>query len=222
VLAAAGLRYRSQPTHAGKHGAYASTAPGRSIARTSPLLSHPELFGHAKGAFTGAHQAKTGLLEAAHRGTLFLDEIAELPLALQAKLLRALQEGEVRRVGEARAQVVDVRVVCATHQDLASRTSAGLFREDLYYRLKVLTLKVAALAPAEAIDEEHLPEEVQAPSSAPAPGPSRAVAPGRTLAEVERAHVLATLEDCGGSASEAARALGIARNTLWRKLKRYG
>jgi DNA-binding NtrC family response regulator len=108
-------------------------------------LLESELFGHARGAFTGATAAKAGLFETAEGGTLFLDEIAEMPLALQAKLLRALQDGEVRRVGETRAFTVDVRIVCATHRDLSARVTEGLFRQDLLFRLKVLTLRVPPL-----------------------------------------------------------------------------
>ncbi len=108
-------------------------------------LLESELFGHAKGAFTGAHAARRGLFEEADGGTLFLDEIAEMPLALQAKLLRALQDGEIRRVGESQAVNVDVRVLCATHQNLAEAVRARRFREDLYYRLKVFTLTMPPL-----------------------------------------------------------------------------
>ncbi len=115
------------------------------VAALPAELLESELFGHARGAFTGAATAKTGLFEAAEGGTLFLDEIAEMPLPLQAKLLRALQDGEVRRVGEARAFAVDVRIVCATHRVLTARVAEGLFREDLFFRLKVLTLRVPAL-----------------------------------------------------------------------------
>jgi DNA-binding NtrC family response regulator len=108
-------------------------------------LLESELFGHARGAFTGAATAKAGLFESAEGGMLFLDEIAEMPLPLQSKLLRALQDGEVRRVGETRAFGVDVRIVSATHRDLASRVTDGLFRQDLLFRLRVLTLTVPPL-----------------------------------------------------------------------------
>ncbi len=247
------------------------------VAALPAELLESELFGHGKGAFTGAGSARRGLFEAADKGILFLDEIGEMPLPLQAKLLRALQDGEVRRVGENQSFAVDVRVVCATHRDLAERVRQGSFREDLFYRLKVLTLEVpplrerqedilplahhlladektgardftasaqarllgyswpgnvrelqnvvkhgAALAIGPEIREEDLPEEL-----ARAPGNAvRALAPDlsvlRPLAEVEREHLLRVLDACGGSQSEAARVLGIARNTLWRKLREYG
>jgi DNA-binding NtrC family response regulator len=235
-------------------------------------LLESELFGHARGAFTGAATAKTGLFEAAEGGTLFLDEIAELPLPLQAKLLRALQDGEVRRVGETRAFAVDVRIVSATHRDLAQRVVDGFFRQDLLFRLRVLTLTVpplrerredtavlagmflgqerqknlrlspaalrvleshawpgnvrelqnaikhgAALAEDGVVDVQHLPEDLVSP---PPPATTIGAPPTlRSLAEVEREHVLHVLEACGGSQVEAARVLGIARNTLWRKLR---
>ncbi len=247
------------------------------VAALPAELLESELFGHAKGAFTGATTARRGLFEAADKGTLFLDEIGEMPLPLQAKLLRALQDGELRRVGESGTYAVDVRVVCATHRDLALLIREGAFRQDLLYRLKVLTIEMpalreraddilplalhflaeekarsrgftaaarrvlldyawpgnvrelqnavkhgAALALGAEVDAEDLPDELQRPAASPAspPGPR---APGvlKTLAEMEREHVLQVLEACGGSQSDAARILGVARNTLWRKLKTY-
>jgi DNA-binding NtrC family response regulator len=108
-------------------------------------LLESELFGHVRGAFTGADRDKTGLFEAAHGGTLFLDEIAELPIQLQAKLLRAVQSGEIRRVGEVTSRSVCVRLIAATHRNLEERVREGSFREDLYYRIKVLSLDVPPL-----------------------------------------------------------------------------
>jgi DNA-binding NtrC family response regulator len=241
------------------------------VAALPAELLESELFGHGKGAFTGAATARQGLFEEADGGTLFLDEIGEMPLPLQAKMLRALQDGEIRRVGENRAFAVDVRIVCATHRDLAERVRLGTFREDLYFRLKVLSVTVpplrervadilplarqflaaerhappgfttsaeerllahhwpgnvrelenvvrhgAALAgAARPIDGDDLPDDVAAPRHAPVSGPLR------PLAEIERDHVLRVLDACGGSQTDAARILGIARNTLWRKLKGY-
>ncbi|MDB4989459.1 MAG: Response regulator of zinc sigma-54-dependent two-component system [Myxococcaceae bacterium] len=109
-------------------------------------LVESELFGHERGAFTGAHAQRRGVFEQAHGGTLFLDEIGELPLSLQSRLLRVLETWQIRRVGGEADISVDVRLVCATHRDLAQMVHDGTFRQDLYYRLARLVLRVAPLA----------------------------------------------------------------------------
>lgn len=111
----------------------------------SPELLESELFGHAKGAFTGAHQARDGLFTYADGGTLFLDEIADMPLGMQSRLLRVLDDQKIRPVGGNREIPVDVRVIAATNRDLADAVRAGEFREDLYYRINVLSIRMPAL-----------------------------------------------------------------------------
>jgi transcriptional regulator with PAS, ATPase and Fis domain len=108
-------------------------------------LLESALFGHVRGAFTGASHPRAGLFDVADRGTLFLDEIAEMSLGMQTKLLRVLEDGEVRPVGSERARRVDVRVIAATHRNLEERVKAGTFRQDLYYRLNVISIAVPAL-----------------------------------------------------------------------------
>ncbi len=246
------------------------------VAALPAELLESELFGHGKGAFTGAVAARHGLFASADGGTLFLDEIGEMPQPLQAKLLRALQDGEVRRVGETQSFAIDVRIICATHRNLAERVRDGNFREDLYYRLKVLSLEVpplrarkddvlplanhflaeekhgplrftarararllaytwpgnvrelenvtrhgAALAIGSEIDEPDLPEELLRAPAATRRAPEPKLGTFQTLAEMEREYVLRVLDACDGSQSEAARVLGIARNTLWRKLRSF-
>ena len=135
-----------------------------------PTLIESELFGHVKGAFTGANMAKQGLLAAAGGGTVFLDEIGELPLDLQAKLLRALQEKEVRSVGATHAVPISARVLAATNRDLNAMVAQGLFRKDLYYRLNVLSLKIPPLRDRRediALLAEYFLERVRLESGTP-------------------------------------------------------
>ena len=244
-------------------------------------LIENELFGHERGAFTGAERATTGKVAAAEGGTLFLDEVGELPLEVQGKILRLLQERTFLRVGGATPIEVDVRFVCATHRDLESDVAARRFRQDLYDRLRVVEIPVpplrergaadldrlidhfffeqtrrhgrpelamtraarnalhahdwpgnvrelehcveaaVVLAPGPVVDVEALP---LGPVGTPAPlrgGPEAAevfVSGVRPWAEVERAYLEHVLRACGGNRSEAARRLGMGRNTLIRKL----
>jgi two-component system response regulator AtoC len=248
-------------------------------------LAEAELFGHTRGAFTGATQARPGFFAEANGGTLVLDEVGELPLAVQAKLLRALQDGEIQPVGSGHVEKVDVRIVACTNRDLSAEVRAGRFREDLYYRLAVVELVVpplrerrediAALAHEFALRyaERFGSEEVRlspalverlvaadwpgnvrqlenvvarlvalsgggeigpdalGEAAARAPEPERAEERdgsregGRTLREqleqLERTVIARTMTAVRGNQSEAARRLGISRNTLTERLRRY-
>jgi len=256
-------------------------------------LFESELFGHVRGAFTGADRDKPGLFEAASEGTLFLDEIGDMPLATQAKLLRALQNQEIQRVGSLQVRKVNVRVVAATHRNLRQAVAERHFREDLYYRLAMVEIPVPSLAErredlpllirhfidrfaqqygktirgltprarlllerhswpgnvrelenvlghacmmaeTEEIDVADLPSVlIGAPATSGAPALPAAPVPGNqssapaaqedaSLAEHERQLVVSALERATGNQSQAARALGIGRDALRYKMKKYG
>ncbi len=122
-----------------------STLISVNCAAIPETLIESELFGYEKGAFTGANTSRMGLIEAADGGTLFLDEIGELPMEAQARLLRFIQEGEIRRIGSVQSRKVDVRLICATHRDLQTLSAEGQFRQDLFYRINVLRLALPPL-----------------------------------------------------------------------------
>jgi two-component system response regulator PilR (NtrC family) len=146
-------------------------------------LVESEFFGYKKGAFTGAAEDRDGFFQAANGGTLFLDEVADLPLAMQVKLLRAIQERRVRKVGATQEEAVDVRIICATHQKLAALVAAGKFRQDLFYRLNVIELAMPPLR--ECRDDIPLLAETLLSRLAPAEAPKPTLTP-EAVAELGR------------------------------------
>ena len=244
-------------------------------------LAESLLFGHRKGAFTSAVADHDGHIRTAHGGTLFLDEVAELPLAVQSKLLRFLESGEVLPVGAAATQRVDVRVIAATHRDLRAAVANGGFREDLYYRLFVVPLqlpplreragdipllldtllpelatrhglaaprftpaaiarlkahrwpgnvrelrnlceRLTVLLPGRDIHPENLPAELRLPVMAgDSPPDFRLPDQGVALATVEESLIRQALDRTRGNRSRAARLLGITRDTLLYRLKKF-
>jgi DNA-binding NtrC family response regulator len=240
-----------------------------------PTLVESELFGYTRGAFTGALQAKQGLMESANGGTLFLDEIGEMSLEMQAKLLRALQQKEIKPVGSTERRSINVRIVAATNRDLELATRNGSFRQDLYFRLNVVQIKLpplrerksdipllvttflekfssncdtpremsedamrrlmaydwpgnvrelenaveraVALGSGPFVSVHDLPSNLQYPTTERPPTKEEML----PLDELERRAILSTLNQTGGDKQAAARALGIGKTTLYRKLKQY-
>ncbi|HLV64766.1 MAG TPA: sigma 54-interacting transcriptional regulator [Polyangiaceae bacterium] len=247
---------------------------GVNCAAVPEALLESELFGHARGAFTGADRDRKGLLLAANGGTLFLDELGEMPLATQAKLLRVLQEREVRPLGATRSVSFDVRLVCATQRDLPADVASGRFREDLFYRVAVVIVRLPPLRErledlpelarsllARIAERQGRPapeltsDALRTLALHPFPGNVRelenaltrafVLSDGRRIAAAdldlstaalrvprsgtreeyereERERILAALRATRWNVSVVARTLGIPRNTLYRKLTRYG
>lgn len=252
-------------------------------AALTETLLESELFGHEKGAFTGADKRREGRFMLADKGTIFLDEIGETSAAMQAKLLRVIQEREIQRVGGEETLSVDVRILAATNRNLEEEVKSGRFREDLFYRLNVVTLRIPALSERQddvpllaqhflekfakknrkqvkgfsplamdmlikyawpgnvrelensieravilLLDEHITDKELPATITEAYAGkrdwvePSVPAASNRSLEEIEKEAILASLEDSGGNKSVTARNLGINRKTLYKKLKEYG
>jgi len=237
-------------------------------------LFESELFGHVKGSFTGADANKVGKFELAQNGTLFFDEISNIGLEVQAKLLRAVEERKISKVGSHRVITVDVRIIAATNKDLAKSIKDGSFREDLFYRLNVVLIQMPPLRdrksdipllvqyflekynarlrkdirgispdaldllvrhdwPGNVRELENTVERLVVLSPGPSLEPADLVfagtiltpaaesSAGVSLRDLERHHIIHTLQRCDGHKSETARALGIDRKTLREKLKRY-
>jgi DNA-binding NtrC family response regulator len=248
-------------------------------------LVESELFGHRRGAFTGAVANQTGRLQAADGGTLFMDEVDSLPLPVQAKLLRFLETGEIQPVGDTQAQRVDVRIIAATNTALEERIARGEFRKDLYYRLNVVPLEIpplrermgdihlllnhfmrifaaehklpsstltksalarlqnhawpgnvrelrnvcerlSILLAGRAIEEANLPHEITNPAAANASADpkNQFILPesGIELDKLELDLIRQALDRCKGNRSQAARLLGISRDTLLYRMQKYG
>ena len=243
-------------------------------------LLESELFGHVKGSFTGAATDRKGLFEAAHGGTLFLDEIGDMPLSMQAKLLRALENGEIVPVGSNDVRRVDVRIISATHRDLAEKVADNEFRNDLLHRLNPVTLRIPplrerredipllidhfvheaneihgksiaglspevvrkltqyhwqdnnvrelrnviegmiVLAEGDRLEVDDLPDRIRG-GTAIVPAMPTSLA-GLSMTDMEKLHIANTLKLTDGNREKAAKVLGIASRTLYRKLKEYG
>ena len=173
-------------------------------------LLESELFGHERGAFTGADRARQGVFEAAHHGTLFLDEAGEMPLPLQAKLLRVLMNGEVVRVGATAPRLVDVRIIVATNRDLQAMVRAGSFREDLYYRLAVVPIEVPALRERRE-DIPVLADHFLALAGRELNAPARSLSPGARARLVDYGFP-ETSGSCGTSSSAPRSSLAGRRS----------
>jgi DNA-binding NtrC family response regulator len=261
---------------------HSSGRPGKSFVPINcgampETLLESELFGYMKGAFTGAKINKKGLFEEAHGGTMFMDEIGDMSHATQVKLLRALDFGEIRRLGSNTPVYVDARVVAATNKNMESLVESSGFREDLYYRLNVISITIPPLRkrktdilpiaqhflkvysfkmrrdvlriapearqlllkydwPGNVRELENVIERAivlaqydaifpdDLPSSLHSPQPDilrQAISGKWSLKKLEKEYISSVLNECSGNLSEAREKLGIARNTLWRKIKEY-
>ena len=243
-------------------------------------LLESEMFGYVKGAFTGAERDKTGRFQEADGGTIFLDEIGDLPLALQAKLLRVLEDKEFYRLGSRHTVKVNVRIISASNRNLENLVKDRLFREDLYYRLNLFRIALpglrdrkvdlpilighilrrlsvardsrlpevservmeillnyhypgnvrelenilehaAIICQETTIQVRHLPEYVQAHRTTRKPHAKRSLKPVEISEDAERDKIISLLKQHNGHRSETAKALGMDRTTLWRKIKKY-